>query len=518
MFKMVIVDDEEFTRQQIREAVNWEAMDIEIIGEADNGLTAMIVIHELNPDILICDVRMPKLDGISLVNELHPLFPDMQVLFLSGYSDTEYLKNAIKLEAVDYIFKPFELSELIAAIEKAKKNSLKCRAKSSRMDMNAALELLQYDSGLMTEASIRGLPINLDTGMISLIIKLNLNDRLQTDSHSSLYDTRIAAGHYYTSFRDIAERIFHGKFVMTSIGEGYILHTNVPADYTTRLSAVSELEEFFGAIENGRSFITIGVGNPCVSIKTLRGSYSEARMAEQAAFLSGYGKVIFFGQLSREAFVPYTDLQEKLYDNILSNNFTPAISYLKNYIDYMRRCSPKDIPAIKDVLVSIAFWFHSQEKRFLPEQKGYIADLIHQTADIGGVENYILGQINKYIENIANLDNKGRVLLEAEQYIIQNYDKPLTIKEIAQQVYLTPNYLCYLYKSRTKRTLYQFILDVKMEKAKKLLCETNKPLTEVADALGYGNQNYFTKLFTKYYGISPRVYRNQHSSADLNQP
>ena len=97
---MIVVDDSEQTRRGISESVNWEMTDIEIVGEASDGLEAMVLIHDTDLDIIICDVRMPKLDGIALINEVLPSHPSLQVLFLSGYSDKEYLKNAIKLNAV----------------------------------------------------------------------------------------------------------------------------------------------------------------------------------------------------------------------------------------------------------------------------------------------------------------------------------------------------------------------------------------------------------------------------------
>jgi YesN/AraC family two-component response regulator len=78
------------------------------------------MVRALDPDILICDIRMPKMDGITLAGILHSEKPDLQILFLSGYSDKEYLKTAIRINAVDYLYKPFELDELISAVKKAK--------------------------------------------------------------------------------------------------------------------------------------------------------------------------------------------------------------------------------------------------------------------------------------------------------------------------------------------------------------------------------------------------------------
>ena len=110
MYRLLIVEDEEFTRDQIRNAVNWEHMNIEIVGEAENGLDGLKLAEQFCPDIVLCDIKMPHMDGISFAAELSGRFPSLQIIFLSGYSNREYMQNAIRLRAAEYIFKPFTLS------------------------------------------------------------------------------------------------------------------------------------------------------------------------------------------------------------------------------------------------------------------------------------------------------------------------------------------------------------------------------------------------------------------------
>ena len=183
---------------------------------------------------------------------------------------------------------------------------------------------------------------------------------------------------------------------------------------------------------------------------------------------------------------------------------------------YLSACREQDIPQIREALASIAYWLSRQGKRNEQDGSQYISEFIHFAPSLSVVHDYLLTQLQKHIDSISNLDNKSRIVLEVEQYITQNYDKELSIREIAQRVFVTPNYLCYLYKKNTKRTLNQFILDTKMKKARKLVCETNMKFGEIADALGYANQNYFTRLFTKYFGESPRAYRNKYGSISFS--
>ena len=160
MYKMIVVDDSEMTRQGIRASVNWEVMDVRIVGEA--------LIHDTDPDIIICDIRMPKLDGIALINEVLPSHPSLQVIFFSGYSDKEYLKNAIKLEAVDYLYKPLQLHELIGAVEKAKKKCMNKKVHLPQNEADLALSLLQCSENEIPS----DLPLDLHAPLVTVIVHM----------------------------------------------------------------------------------------------------------------------------------------------------------------------------------------------------------------------------------------------------------------------------------------------------------------------------------------------------------
>ena len=117
--------------------------------------------------------------------------------------------------------------------------------------------------------------------------------------------------------------------------------------------------------------------------------------------------------------------------------------------------------------------------------------------------------LKQILSQINNLDNKGRIIFDTEKYILENYDNDLSIQKIADHVFITPTYLCHLYKTKTGRTINQFILEVKMNKSRKLITETNMKIKEISEKMGYSNQNYFTRTFTKYFGVTPSTFRNK---------
>lgn len=118
--KLLIVDDEELTRTGVISSIDWKSLGIDEVFQADDGLHGLEAAQKFQPEIILCDVRMPRLDGISMLERLERVLPDTVAIFMSGYSDKEYLKAAIKLKAVNYIEKPLNPDEIREAVLEAR--------------------------------------------------------------------------------------------------------------------------------------------------------------------------------------------------------------------------------------------------------------------------------------------------------------------------------------------------------------------------------------------------------------
>ena len=104
--KLLIADDELLTREGLASSIDWESLGIHQIFQADDGIRALHIAKLHEPDIILSDIRMPRMNGIEMVEKLAEVLPDTSIIFMSGYSDKEYLKAAIKLKAIDYVEKP----------------------------------------------------------------------------------------------------------------------------------------------------------------------------------------------------------------------------------------------------------------------------------------------------------------------------------------------------------------------------------------------------------------------------
>lgn len=183
-----------------------------------------------------------------------------------------------------------------------------------------------------------------------------------------------------------------------------------------------------------------------------------------------------------------------------------AMEALNHYCTYVRNCSAGSIPLVREELIRLISELTLKQdspsgtpvSQFvmnaltLEEIKGYMQELIQQLA------------------KPVNMDNADRFVLKAENYILSHLDQPLTIRQIAESIYISHTYLCFIYKKKTGKTLGRFITEAKMNQARALLENTDKKIGDISLMLGYSNQNYFSKVFINTYGVSPHAYRLQH--------
>ncbi|WP_040213374.1 response regulator [Clostridium polynesiense] len=403
MIKAIIVDDEQITRKGLLEFVHWETLNIEVVGEATDGQEGLALAGKVQPDIAICDVRMPKMDGIELANHIKEILPYCKIIFLSGYSDTNYLKSAIKLKAVDYIEKPFNLGEFESLLNKTAKAVTEERLKrleEQRIKMKMEKSIPYFKNTLITSI-LKSQSMDIDKikeGLELLNIKFPLN---------SSYICSVFKAENNEDSRKILEIINN-----TGVKRGIYFISGIMKEEVIVLIALKEK----GGINE-----IISYGNEVLNIFTNKhGKFASGALGSQVS-----------------------SLEE------LKNSYEDAGEAIKT--------------------------------------KGY----------------------KKSNSMIIYDPNKDRsIIRDIENHIQQNYNKNISINSIAASVYLTPQYLCKVYKKETGETVNDYITKVRIEASKALLKDRKYKLYEIADKVGYNDANYYARVFKKITGINPSEYRD----------
>ena len=222
--KLLIVDDEELTRTGVITSLDWASLGIDEVLQADDGVHGLETARLCKPEIILCDVRMPRMDGISMLERLEKFLPDTVPIFMSGYSDKEYLKAAIKLKAVNYIEKPFSISEIETAIREARElytqkvhsrrgETLHSMETASRLALQLTLPYGGNSQIIEQLSSELGLTMNASTYFTSFIVKTDL---FLDASIPSMTD-------FYQEFQDFLEP-FHMKCIYLEKKMQYLVY------------------------------------------------------------------------------------------------------------------------------------------------------------------------------------------------------------------------------------------------------------------------------------------------------
>ena len=505
MYRLLIIDDEPHIIHRIRHSINWEEqMNIQIIGEATNGLDGLSIAMEQHPDIVNCDIRMPLMDGISFATEYQRHVPNAQIIFLSGYSDKVYMQTAIRLKAVDYIFKPYDLSDLLLAIEKAIMQLAKNKPyPESSINVNLLPELLYLaDSNVNLQQFLakHTLPLSFYEPYICMLVRFDSGISFSQYVQGTFSDTvevQRLINSYCKDFELRIRSLFHGKYLMSTLGNNYVIFANLTNEYM-----IPDLSELLHLAPYAS--VALGVSDIHKGPDALKLSFQNARNNVMSCFLLGYDQV--FSSCSSRVFTIEHEARTRFSISLENRNLSEASNALSDYITYISNCSPEYISSIQEDLLQIALLINGnlQSSPFR-----LISEFIHLASTVNDIQLYIQHLINRYLLELDSLDNYGKIIFDTEQFILQNLGEPLSVKQIADSVFVSHTYLCFLYKKRTGKTLKQFILDAKRQKAKRLLLDTNQKIGDIASSLGYPNQNYFTKTFSSYYGKTPSTFRKQ---------
>lgn len=515
--KLLIVDDEELTRTGVISSLDWTSLGIDEVLQADDGIHGLEAARIHKPEIILCDVRMPRMDGISMLERLEKILPDTVPIFMSGYSDKEYLKAAIKLKAVNYIEKPFTLTEIKDTIKEARNLYLQ-KVHSRRGEALHSLETasklaLQFtipygnDSQLITDlASELGLTINASTYFTSFIVKSEL-----------FFDTSVPS---ITDFNQKLQEFldsFHMQCIYLEKKTQYLVYFFFSQNEPTsrQLQSVSDyLCKYFASI--GR--YSIGRGDSVYGLSRAYQSYTSAVILLQSCY--------FFSEntlLTTEVLDELSDLSGNILSESPAARFADALSdlnkpavdkILTQLYDTFYQNHRVLINSVKDLYYKLFLVLEDarhQQKIAASGNPDSIAETIDKCFTFPELHKTLVTKTDEYFSSAASSSEENPTIFLIKDYISKNYmNESLSVKDISSHVFLSTSYVCTFFKNETGQTLNQFITEYRMEKAKQLLKDARFKIADISSRVGYSDGNYFGKSFKKYSGFSPSEYREQN--------
>ena len=518
--KLLIVDDEELTRTGVISSIDWKAIGIDQILQADDGMNGLAAALEHKPDIILCDVRMPRLDGIQMLERLEASLPDVVPVFMSGYSDKEYLKAAIKLKAINYIEKPLDPQEIREAIAEARDLCLKKQRSRHNESMHSqetashlALLLTQPYAHVQENVDqlVRELSFPLDaaTTFTAVVLKTDTDEDLSLSSANTIY---LSVRDFLKSFH--MDCIFAEKRVQYMV---YFVFGPAPGSAKRK-----SIRDFFCSLYSRYPRFCIAAGETVNSIAKAYQSYTSAVILLQNSFFFPAGSFLFpsseiFQRENRPELPanPENEFQALLIEKD-SGKVTDFQDLLFRYFDHNQNVLPNQAKDLYYKLLRVLEEAARQLKLTLFQHQENLMDTLENIFSFYDLHQKLIEKTEQFFQSANNIEEENSTIFLIKDYISRKYmDESLSVKDISEHVFLSASYVCTFFKSETGQTLNQYLTEYRMEKAKHLLTDPRYKITDISSRVGYSDGNYFGKSFKKYTGFSPSEYREKMSQTGV---
>ncbi|MGG0717977.1 response regulator [Robertmurraya massiliosenegalensis] len=538
MIKVVIADDEEKVCQLIMNLVNWEPLDMQVVGVAHNGIEALNKVTECKPDLIITDIRMPGCDGLELIRLAKKVKEDLDFIVISGYRHFEYAQNAIKYGVGDYLLKPIKKDELTTALGKMKNRFL---SRTEQLDNVERLRnRLKSDSDKLRNNFFTEILLNKNTVVHDLTIN-QMNDTYHFSFREGLFQVFMvkidcSLDDQYKQAIEILEektiQIINNRLKDYCIdlwaygSDSYlycVLNYEPSLKKTIRMQLKIVLDELITQEAAFAQFrFTVGAGSALEDINRLQDTYKEARLGIMQRLVLGPGKLIEdiiptktsqkANKLLAELNKPMGVAIEVLDKDSLLNWIENLKVQVKSYEELQGETIFSIVEQVWEMyllhLRNHQLNIHLDEKfnDTLPTQANHcstIEQLFHYLTKL------ISESLEKIIEDKKQEETKP--IRIAKQYIQENYMNTISLENISNLVGFNPSYFSTLFKKVSGSNFVDYHAEIRINKAKELLRETNSSIALICNQVGYQDIKHFTKIFKKKTGLKPNEFRKLYS-------
>ncbi len=529
MFKVVLVDDEPSVLEGLRIFVDWNKMGFEIVGEASDGAASFSVIRDTRPDLVICDIRMPVLNGLELMEKVNAEIGHApKFVVLSGYNDFSYAQKALHLGALGYLTKPLDSEELAHELSR-----VAGMIEGEKITRQEHLELIRYTTNQLYNDIMNGkrgeklsrkarfifdIPENAQIYIVQFIA--DTGENAGSNSETGIYDLLMRltgvknencvfynGSDSYIAVIHNGMRMFSGGASLCDRLTGQLSGLD-PGNYGFRsfwalISAASHgsdvLDNIYNCgkqLEQLQSYCMLHPENSVVCYTSLD---SHPELREQ----SGSGKDFILPELPFDSIV-----------NALKGNEATEVS---NSVDeFFRKLNESGVSSrlysiclyrLADVVKKMAYAYGI-------DARTAVLDFTRSVGDMNPNCQKLALDMCSFIFQKQNINNdKPLALLENEiiDYIRANYVKSLSLQDIAEKFSLPAMIISKIVKKRTGQKFNDYFNHLRIEHAKALIAAENMKITAVCEESGYSDYGYFVEKFKEFTGVLPSEYKKKYS-------
>ncbi len=530
MYRFMLIDDEPEIREGLQEVVHFDELGFSLVGEAANGVEGLRLAELLRPDLIITDIRMPLMDGLTMAAQIKKVLPTVQFIILSGYDEFEYARQAIEITALRYLLKPISSVEFIAVMEDVKKrmddafaqrrdlSRLRAHFASSlpllREQLLSSLLMGNMDSREALETASRyGVDLASHSYSVAMI-------RLQPETQPRGLDAIGSPELLSFAIANVTEEILsahvkHHLFHHEGMLSVLLCLEGQPDDLARVANAMEEVrqnvEHYLGSV------VIIGIGTRCDSLSALPACTRQAYSALNHASLMEGGQVLSI-----------TDMVPRSENTLSIDEYTLRV--LGNSLKL------GDAAKAADTVDALLLACRNRLATLL-EYRAFLLEIlmvfirVGRDLDMGSPEDVQQDVLDALLKcppipeatrifkalcvrfTAAVADSRASSSLslarDAVDYIRRHYaEADLTVDKLCGHLHISTSYFSALFKKETRKTFLQYITELRMDKAMTLLASGELRTAEVAVRVGISDPSYFSYSFKRHFGVSPSHVRS----------
>ncbi|HBP25310.1 MAG TPA: DNA-binding response regulator [Oribacterium sp.] len=535
-YKVMLVDDEEDVIRVIIHKMDWEKLGFTVQGYAHNGLEALEMAEEEQPDVVMTDIKMPFMDGLELSRRLKEQYPTIKIIIFSGFDQFEYAKEAIRLEAEEYILKPIDAEELRTVFERIH------GALDQEFDEKQNINMLK-------NYYMESLPIlqeNFYTALIEGREPANALSRDMMDYQISLEGPYFAVVILHNSLTLAPEGInpllitmsvrrlweehldakWHARF-FTYLGDTVLI---VQLEQPTLLTKLTDDCQVLCRLSKhvSNATITAGISKVVNHVLNLPEAYESAREASSYRVIYGRGQAINIMEVAPETqkenveAASSEDSEDRLYPIFKAIKLNTPEELDRQIDAFLAKEAPVS-PSLQEYrffvleLVTELHRFMNTNHLSMEAVFGKDEDLLQkvQHFDLQALAAWTKESTHRMqaLLRASQSDSTRNFVAKAEAYVHENYrNKDLSVESICDYLGISAAYFSTVFKRETGKTFINYLTDIRMERAVHMLLDENEKTYVIAEAVGYSDPNYFSYAFKKKFGVSPSKYKAQQKA------
>ena len=521
MWKLIIADDEAVIRKGLKILTDWKQMDIEIIGEASDGEQLYSLIEELKPDLVLTDIRMPEMSGLEVIQKCTQMDNPPKFIFISGYEEFSYAKDAVRYGAVDYLLKPVTEEDLKSAMQKAIEQLLdkqmasvfkedKSELQQVFRNMNDGYEYAKEE--LYRRFAEADLPVE-DSFYVGVCFSMIEDSKLR---EMVSYEQRGLLR--FSVYNRIVEEFKQKRLGFLIKKEEYLCDTMAVIPRAHREDFIEELlipiQEKIQRNLNVK--LCMGIGSPVDKTSLWRSAHKSAKFACELYYFEEKS-VINLADINKDYTVSFEDfnqLIERAFQQIAAqsdqamNAIEQALSAVEEIHYGNRYAAINRVLIFSGSLLEKLFSVHLVRGDFSHYQND-LQEHIRYIPTYRQVKDWMLDYYRNLLDRIYE-DNSHKTtgeMVKVQKYIKDHFRDDLSLKELAEVACVSPTYFSALFKKETGENYKSYVTGIRMEEAIKLVMNTDLKTYEIAEEVGYNNARRFVDAFKSLYKISPMDYR-----------